>query len=495
MKTKYRIITTLLLLVFAASCTDNFEEINTDPNRPKQVFPGVLLPQLQYKMVNQSIAGARSFSHEVMQMTAPRESAVGGLHRYAVTDNNGSGLWNNFYTWMTDVRDLYDISDRLNEDNYKAIALIYKSWGYSILTDAFGDIPYSEATSVTEGIYTPVFDVQKDIYSQILQDLTTANALLNDSKGLIYGGDLVYKTTEALSGGKSAGILRWKKFANSLRLRLLLRILSRDGEINVAQQINQILSDPGTYPVFTSNSDEAILRYPGTFPFFNPYFNARTLDWREGTYYTKFFIDYLNQTNDPRRAVWSTQVRVNNVNVYRGIESGYPGNTVYVVNANSSYLDALKTLPDLGIMMTYAEVEFIKAELALKGFTTGATPKAHYEKAIAASMTQWGVTPGTDYYQQSGVLYPDGGTTEDQLKQIMQQKYYALYFNDYQAWFEKRRTGYPELPRGSGIPAANQFPSRIPYPSYLQSLNAANLASAVARMGGDNSNIKVWWEK
>jgi hypothetical protein len=82
-----------------------------------------------------------------------------------------------------------------------------------------------------------------------------------------------------------------------------------------------------------------------------------------------------------------------------------------------------------------------------------------------------------------------------QLEQIMLQKYYAYFFVDFQAWFEKRRTGYPVLPRGSGIPAENNFPSRIPYPTYLQSLNSANLEAAVSAMGGDNSNVKVWWDK
>lgn len=77
----------------------------------------------------------------------------------------------------------------------------------------------------------------------------------------------------------------------------------------------------------------------------------------------------------------------------------------------------------------------------------------------------------------------------------MQQKYFAFFFNDYQAWFEKRRTGYPVLPRGAGISPENQFPARVTYPTYLQSLNPQALESATASMGGDNSNIKVWWEK
>ena len=99
------------------------------------------------------------------------------------------------------------------------------------------------------------------------------------------------------------------------------------------------------------------------------------------------------------------------------------------------------------------------------------------------------------FLQQPGVVYDAAATTEKQLEQIMLQKYYAYFFVDYQAWFEKRRTGYPALPCGAGIPTENKFPYRIPYPTYLQSLNPEGLAGAVASMGWDNSDIRVWWDK
>lgn len=489
--------TCLLLMTLAllsVACTRDFEEINTDPNRPKQIYPGAILGQLQYKFVNTSIGGARHFSHEIMQVSAPRASTNNGLHRYHVTETAGIGLWTNFYDYMTDVQDLYEISNRLQDNNYKAIALIYKSWAYSILTDAFGDIPYTQATKATAGNYTPAFDRQQHIYTRLLEDLEKANSLLDETKALPYGGDLVYQAN-TLVNGKSAGVRNWKKFCNSLRLRLLLRVSKREAEMQVSQQINQILNNPDKYPLFSSNAEEAIFRYPGSYPYFNPYYNARTLDWRESTYFTEFFLDQLNRVEDPRRAVWATQVKAGNASIYQGIKSGYESNVEYVVNKNSSYQDALKTLPQLGIMMSYAELEFIKAELALRGYPTGNTPQGHYEKGIAASMAQWGVVLPAGFLQKSGIAYEATASFAGQLKQIMLQKYYALFFTDYQAWFEKRRTGLPELPRGAGIPAANPFPARIPYPAYLQSLNPANLQAARQAMGGDDSSIKVWWEK
>lgn len=494
MKTSIKIY--ISLLVFSsliASCTKNFDDLNTDPNRPKEITPGVMLGQLQYRIVNSSMQSARNFTHELMQVDAPRSSSGGnGVHRYVI--NPGDGVWSSFYTYLTDIADIYSIADRLKENNYKAIALVYKSWASSILTDLYGDVPFSEATKATEGNFQAAFDKQKDIYVQVLKNLDTANALFDDTKALTYGGDLVYNAN-ALTGGKNIGIQKWKKFANSLKLRLLLRLSKRNGEVNVNDQINTILTDAIKYPVFTANADEAIFRYPGTFPYFNPYYNGRTLEWRDGTYFTMFFVNKLNTDNDPRRAIWMTTVPVNGVNVYQGIQSGYPTTVEYAVGKNTSYTDALKTLPQLGIMMTYAEVEFIKAELSLKGFVTGKTPKQHYETGITASMAQWGATMPAGYLQQASVAYNTTAATEQQLEQIMLQKYIAYLFVDYQSWFEKRRTGYPVLPRGSGIPVENTFPYRIPYPTYLQSLNPQRLAEAVAAMGGDKSDVKVWWDK
>lgn len=483
----------LLGLGVMAACTNNFEEINTDPNRPKQINPGVMLGQMQYRIVNSSIQAARSFTHELMQVDAPRSSAGGtGLHRYVV--NPGAGVWNSFYGYLTDIQDIYTIADGLKENNYKAIALVYKVWAYSILTDLYGDIPYSEATRAVEGLVKPKFDKQKDIYPQLLKDLETANSLFDDTKALTYGGDQVF-ASNALTSGRNVGIQRWKRFTNSLRLRLLLRVLKRDGEVNAKEQINAMLADPVKFPTMAANADDVIFRYPGTFPYFNPYFNARTLDWRDGTYFTEFFVNRLNADNDPRRAIWMIPVTVGGQSIYRGIQSGYPTTTEYVVGQNSSYTDALKTLPQLGVMMPYAESEFIKAELALLGYNTGKTPKQHYEAGIGASMVQWGTTLPAGFLAQPTVAYPTGASTDKQLEQIILQKYIALFFVDYQSWFDKRRTGYPILPRGAGIPAENKFPVRIPYPTYLQSLNPEALAGGVASMGGDNSDIKVWWDK
>ena len=491
---KYMISIILLASsLFYTSCTKDLADINDDPNRPKSVTPGVMLGQLQYRIVSSTIRASRNFTHEVMQVDAPRSSPSGlGLHRYIV--NPGSVLWSQLYGYLTDVEDIISISTTLKEDNYRGIALIYKCWIYSMLTDGYGNVPYAEATRAAQGNYTPKFDSQKEIYIQLLKELDTANKILSPAKALIYGGDQLFNAN-TLASGTNPGILKWKRFANSLRLRLLLRAFKRDGELPISQEITRMLDNPSVYPLIASNADEAIFRFPGTYPYFNPYFNERQLEWRDGTYFTNFFINYLNATNDPRRAIWARTITVNGQQVYRGIESGYPATTEYQVGANSSYNDAMKIASNLGVMLTYSEVEFIKSELALRGFKTGSTPRQHYETGINASMIQWGAVLPAGFLTQSSVLFDETPTFEGRLAKIMQQKYIAYFFVDYQSWFEKRRTGYPVLPRGTGIPSANQFPTRSPYPTYLQSLNKSALDASITSMGGDNSTTKVWWEK
>ncbi|WP_194778140.1 SusD/RagB family nutrient-binding outer membrane lipoprotein [Pararhodonellum marinum] len=482
----------LVLLGFAMliqGCDQNLEEINLDPNRPSEVFPGVILDQLQYRLVNSSIGRARGFTHELMQMMAPRVSVNNGLHRYVIEPNNSEGFWNNHYRLMTDLMDMYTIAENLESPAYMGVALVLRSWSYSIMTDAFGDIPFTEASRIQEGVVQPAFDSQKDIYVQLLLDLEEANVLLSNASTFIFGGDLIYETNGP------EGILKWRKFCNSLRLRLLLRILQKDGEVNVSQQISSILGNPGRYPLMNSNEDDAILTYPGTFPFYNPYFNLRDLSWNEGVYYTEYFIDQMNRTEDPRRAVWAHTVTENGVEVYKGIQSGYVSEVEYPVGSHSSFPGEFRNFANMGVLMPYAELEFILAELNIRSFQTPKSAKAHYEDGILASMIQWGTTLPIGYLDHEDISYDEDAGFDQKLETIIQQKYFASFFTDYQAWFDKRRTGYPLLPRGEGIPAENQFPSRITYPNYLQALNPDNLEAAIARMGGDTQDTKVWWEK
>jgi len=144
--------------------------------------------------------------------------------------------------------------------------------------------------------------------------------------------------------------------------------------------------------------------------------------------------------------------------------------------------------PMISVIMTYAEVELIKAELAQQGKIV-ADAKAHYENGVRAAIEQWDIEVPDNYFDNPAVAYD--GT----LEKIMLQKYYALYFNDYQQWFEYRRTGLPVLPKADGMLNNKIMPVRFKYPAAVQLNNGANYKEAVASMGGDDINTKVWWEK
>lgn len=484
----------ILLLVFSCAtvvfcaCERHFNDLNLDPNRPERATPGVLLGQLQYRIVNAKLNDAKNLTHELMQVHVPRASAnINSIMRWFLEPREG--IWNNYYTALADVDDLYAISEELGEENYMAIALVLKAYVFSILTDLYGDIPCLEATQGSSGNFLPAFDRQQVVYEQILTWLAEANRLVEVGEPLLYGGDMIY---HAHSNG--ANMLKWKKFANSLTLRVLLRAHNRSDVLDVSSQLSRILEDQVTYPVFAANDDEAIFEYTGVFPYYNPFYNARTFDWRDNQYFTTFFLETLNNTNDPRRTVWARTVVDGGNPVYRGIPSAYALSDEFDVDANSNYSDHLKTLPQLGMLMTYAELEFIKAELVLRGYTSGADASTHYENGIRASMAQWNVNVPQNFFTQAAIQYPAAGTFQQQLEKIMLQKYYASFFIDYQSWFEYRRTGYPVLPKGASIPADREFPRRIPYPLYLQSLNAEKLAEAVQQMGGDDCYIRVWWD-
>jgi hypothetical protein len=479
----------LFTLLLLSSCEKQFERMNEDPNRPKESTPGVLLGQLQYRIVAGKMGDSKGFNHELMQVHAPRASTdLNSVMRWFIGPRDG--IWTNYYQRLLDIEDLYQISDRLDQDNYKAIALVLKAYVFSILTDLYGDIPCLEATQGMQGNFTPKFDSQQVVYTEILKWLDEANNLVDANAGLTYGGDVIYQ------GQLSADQMNnWRRLANSLKLRALLRLINRDQELNVTAQLREILEDPIGRPLIGSNKEEAIFRFTDAFPYHNPFYNARTLDWRDGQYFTKFFLETLNETNDPRLGEWARTITVDGQAVYKGIESGYPVGQEYNVDEHSNYSDKLKTLPQLGVIMTYAEVEFIKAELALRGFSTGGTPAEHYNKGIVASMNHWNVALPSGFLTHEKIAFDASQPTEKQLEQIILQKYYASFFVDYQSWFDKRRTGYPVLAKGSGIPSERTFPRRIPYPLYLQSLNPENLANAVTAMGGDNSDVRVWWDK
>ena len=159
----------------------------------------------------------------------------------------------------------------------------------------------------------------------------------------------------------------------------------------------------------------------------------------------------------------------------------------------SFYLATLKNEPRLGNILSYPELQFILAEAALKGYSTG-NARTLYENGVNNAITFWALTVPTGHLAKPGVAWVDAETDAQKLEKIITQKYFTFFFTDFQSWFEYRRTGYPDLPIGPGVQNNRILPTRLVYPTIVQSLNRVNYNEAVSRMGGDNMLIKVWWD-
>jgi len=474
---KIKIFTaTLALIILNSACTGDFSELNEDPNRIAQISPGTLINPIIYGLATHNASRSASITFDLMQVSVPFPSVSGGLHRYDLSQEIGSSSWSNYYKWLNNIKEMKTAAIRAEDRNYEAIALTLNAWVYANLTDIFGPVPMTEAVNGEEGNLYPAFDSQELIYTTILADLDRANTLYNSASPMIYASDILFQNN----------VTKWRKFTNSLQMRLLLRISNRT-ETNAFQKLTTMIQNPTKYPVFENTAESAILKVTGVTPNVSPW--GRPQDFSLNVKIASFFIDNLNTMEDPRRPIISSIARdKTNISIgYKGIPSAYSGpESQFTYNAST--LNGTQITNPMNIfLLTYAEVEFIKAEMAQRGFTTEA--ELHYQKGVQAAMEQLGTTVTSTYFNTSLAAY--NGT----LEKIMLQKYYALYFIDYQQWFEYRRTGFPILPKTAAMENNGIMPSRFYYPTNIQINNQQNYLKAIEMLGADDINTKVWWDK
>lgn len=490
--------------VFLFSCTKNFDKINTNPNNIEMVSPKQLLPPVFVKLLGTTMNRNRSFTNEIMQVTVNMSDAEGQVSRYDFRSNWADYLYNNLYSVLTDIKDVYRItqsdSSGFKNESYAGISLVLQCWTYSILTDTYGDLPFSESNKARRengGIEEPAFDTQKDIYEGMFRMLEEANTSLAKNEPIDATADPVYNGNIAL----------WRKFGNALYLRLLLRVSGKADIANtVKQKIKEIYEQPNQYPVISSNDESAILEWTGKGAYTSPYSTIREQDFRTPAI-ASYFIDNLSSWNDPRidiptygRSGINRFAIVPYQGQFAGVESGYaPGSNpikkAYFYSNTSAY--SLQTEPKTGMMMNYAEVQFILAEAALKGWING-NVESFYNMGVESSIKLWvpnWTMPVTTYLSNADMEWLDSETLDEKMQKIHIQKYYALFIVDMQQWFEYRRTGKPVLPKGAGLKNGGVMPTRIMYPVYVQSTNPTNYKKAIAAQGPDVITTQVWWQK
>jgi hypothetical protein len=492
-----------LISMMATSCTKDFEAVNTDPNNSPTALPQQLLAPALVSTLGYLQLRNRNFNNELMQVTVDQSDAEGKVFRYDFRANWADYLYNGLYIELTNFKDIYRYAHEKDSATYKGISLICQSWMYSILTDTYGDIAYFQSNlAKEEGIYEPAFDSQKAIYLDIFQKLEEANTLLTANVALEQtSADPVY------SGSASA----WRKFGNSLYLRLLLRVMHKsEVSADAIAKIQEILAPGSKYPVISKVSESAVLKWTGVGPFVSPLMSVRAQDYSSPGV-ASFFINHLVSWNDPRIDIptWGGGVAnrfriAPSQGAYIGIPSGYavgenPQKRSYFYSTTGAL--TLMNDPMTGLMFPYAEISFIRAELIIKKIITG-TLETEYNNGVLAGiqywLPEWPQENLETYLADADIQWTDideAAGDEEKMEKVHLQKYYALFLVDMQQWFEYRRTGHPVLPKGAGLRNGGVMPARMTYPVYVQSTNPTNYKLAVAAQGPDVISTQVWWQK
>lgn len=483
------ILLAFALMIVNFSCDDKFEDTNKNPNDPEEVPVSSLMIPIIKNSVNSYLGLSWDYGDSPMQHTAKTSSPAIDVYDWeALSGSSVEGVgdpWLTYYNELRNINAVLEIAERDNLMNYKAVMLIMKSWMFHILTDGYGDIPYSEAGT---DAFFPKYDTQQSIYASLFTELKTANSLLGSTSEALVN-DILY----------DGDIMKWRKFANSLQIRMLMRLSDVQ---DPSSGLNEILSNPAQYPVFEGIADQAALSYttvkPSTYPSFT---------WRSGPYrshaLSSTLIGKLKELNDPRLEVFALK---NIDGEYLGADNGMdvnpeadysPSGMLWAAEAISD--DAIPNAAQT-ILMDYAELQFILAEAAERGFISG-DAEAYYKAGIQASFDyyterasvfgQSAQPEGFDYYEQAGVVYE--GTPQEKLEKIATQKWLDL-FHSIEKYYDYKRTGLPVMVPGPDARNDGKMPVRFIYPTSEQALNESSYNEAVNRIGGDNINIRVWWD-
>jgi hypothetical protein len=497
-QTRARIAVSSMLLLGAA-CSTDLTGLNNNPNSPTDVPPGPLFTSAAQSLVSRFMGANWDFTGTSLFVQHMAKVQYVDEDQYNLRTTTTATHFASPYTGgLEDLQKV--IQKSASQPNTAGPARVLKEWTFQIMTDAWGDIPYSQALkgdSVGSSL-TPAYDAQKDIYAGMIASLRTAATSMTATTSAadpgLGGADPVY-------GGNPA---KWRKFANSLRARMAMRLSKVDPTL-ASTELQAALSGPGG--IMTSNADNAQVIWPGDGIFDNPW--AANFATRDDNRLSKVFADTLNALQDKRITVYGQPTR-NDATKYAGAPNGlstsvagtylntasrpgtvfYPGVTTYGTYGTANG----KKTPSY--LMTYAELLLIQAEAAERGIggLAAGQAKGFYDAAIRASYEQWGLTTADAdaYLARAGVAYQGGANG---LRQIGLQKWIALFAQGSEAWAEYRRTGNPSTLVPGPNALLNQIPRRIPYSVDEQSVNAASRAAAVARQGADNFLTRVYWDK
>ncbi|WP_304237137.1 SusD/RagB family nutrient-binding outer membrane lipoprotein [Jiulongibacter sediminis] len=492
-------------VITVSSCDDGFDELNTNSIAVTAIDPVFILNQALISTSYPTETAVFDMG-VVQQVISPNSGVLTGANFNQENRTVFGQLWPQYYQNV--IRNSKDVilqtSEAGNRNNLLQMARIVQAHAFMVLTDRYGDIPYSEAgIGFTDGVVLPKYDSQEAIYQDIIKELKEASAALSTS-GRVEGAEILY-------GGDVA---KWKKLGYSLLLRAGMRL--SEANPTAAQAA---VSDAVSGGLMTSNDDNFVLRHDANYQ--NPIGGMLNSTEANNFFIPKPFIDQLNNTNDPRLAAIAVRyvgaasgsgqteaVANRDPSVQIGIPMGNDNaGAVAAANADGlasfyaySQLDRTRIAKNTAPMyfLTYAQTQLLLAEAASRGWTSG-DAAGYYARGIRAHMEQM-----ASYGESSAIAEADiqafldaNPLSSNAMADIGTQYWIASLMNGPEAFANFRRTGYPNL-------APNPFPlkdisgdfiNRITYPNSEISVNSENVQAAISRQGADNLDTKVWWDK
>ena len=540
-------ITLILALAALCSCTKGFEEMNTNPNQISEVNPEYLLNTSVFQTLNASCGGIKKIMLDnYVQYCYGQTNQLG---RYGNVPTSNSSYYKNFFNYA--LLPLHFIIEEKGDDaayaNRVRIARIWQYYVFSQVESIWGPIPMSKALSGTTSV---PYDSEEAIYRALLDGLKDC------ADNMDYGADAyVADPVFATASGRS-DLLKWVKFANSLRLRLAVRICNADRAMAVSH-ITELMDDEAH--MMESNADNCIVKWgdnEDTRNYYYDYFIIQTTNLDKANSAGECFLMHTAPYHDPRLSKFFTECtspqkpagfhwdpywgkpKTDHVPVSGLLDSSNPHAGI-PATAYSLMKDDFFAADYAQTIMSYAELCLLKAELVHLGLGTGSKDvKGYYDEGIKASMAQFGVTDAAainSYMVEDGIeynTYTDVDSPADKEKyymdylglcssiidededdpvyhQIIMQQYIAMFNQAIDAWTLIRRSqvldmvphyqpelGYGAVNAGNDNVEFSYVPQRMMYPSSELQDNAEEVAKAIAMLeGGDKMDSRLWWAK
>jgi hypothetical protein len=462
-------------MILASTSCKKFLDVNDNPNNLNEdkATMQLTLPAAQhsvaYVMGNVMTEVGGFLSQYWTQ--APGATQYFDYDRYNFDATDGDREWGQLFNGaLKDLQFVEKKAVELKDSNYAAIALLMKAYTYQVITDVWGDVPYSEALKADEGILNPKYDKQSAIYTGLIADIDKALAYLNNSSTKIPGAD------DVVFGGD---MFMWYKFANSLKLKVLMRQSNVSGAASLSSLASLTASD------FLGAGEVAQVNYIDKFNNKNPLFASIAGLGNDNNVASATIGDTLNAYGDPRAGYF---FELDGGGLVVGIEQGRAAFSTIPTTTPSAHVGPkiiAATTPV--IFMSGTETLFLLAEAQARNLLPG-TAQASYEEAVVSSMTQCEVdTAGLDLF--GAAPYAWDADPAANLQQIGVQRWIAMCgLQNLESWIEQRRTGIPALlPSLASKLPAGQMPGRLIYPNQEATSNS-NFP------GTKPIQDRVWWD-